>query len=72
MCVQVTVLDKSRSDWKDFKQADDSIEEELEVHKRSGGQVCGGGLAMAALRSKHCSAEQPCACQPALLHGSIP
>ncbi|KAI3435540.1 hypothetical protein D9Q98_001605 [Chlorella vulgaris] len=35
---KVTVLDKSRSDWKDFKQADDSIEEELEVHKRSGGQ----------------------------------
>ena len=35
----MTVLDKSRSDWKDFKQGDDSLEEELEQHKRSGDQV---------------------------------
>lgn len=33
---KVTVLDKSRSDWKDFKKADNSIEEELELHKKSG------------------------------------
>lgn len=39
---KVTVLDKSRADWKDYKQADDSIEEELEMHKRSGDQVGGG------------------------------
>lgn len=40
--VQVTVLDKSRADWKDFKKTDDTIEEELEMHKRSGDQVCIG------------------------------
>lgn len=34
---KVTVLDKSRSDWKDFKKTDDQVEEELEAHKRSGG-----------------------------------
>ena len=33
---KVTVLDKSRLDWKDFKKADDTVEEELEAHKRSG------------------------------------
>lgn len=33
---KVTVLDKSRSDWRDFKQSDTTIEEELETHKRSG------------------------------------
>lgn len=36
---QVTVLDKSRADWKDFKKTDETIEEELEMHKRSGDQV---------------------------------
>ncbi|KAL4458082.1 hypothetical protein ABPG75_012947 [Micractinium tetrahymenae] len=35
---KVTVLDKSRADWKDFKKTDDTIEEELEMHKRSGDQ----------------------------------
>ena len=33
------MLDKSRADWKDYKKADDTIEEELEMHKRSGDQV---------------------------------
>jgi hypothetical protein len=33
---KVTVLDKSRLDWKDFKKTDKDVEEELEVHKRSG------------------------------------
>lgn len=36
---QVTVLDKSRADWKDFKKGDDAVEEELEMHKRSGDQA---------------------------------
>ena len=40
---QVTVLDKSRAHWKDFKKTDDTIEEELEMHKRSGDQVWPGG-----------------------------
>ncbi|KAI7845227.1 hypothetical protein COHA_001271 [Chlorella ohadii] len=35
---KVTVLDKSRADWKDFKKTDETIEEELEMHKRSGDQ----------------------------------
>jgi hypothetical protein len=35
---KVTVLDKSRADWKDFKKQDDAVEEELEMHKRSGDQ----------------------------------
>ena len=39
LLLQVTVLDKSRADWKDFKKADDTIDEELEMHKRSGDQV---------------------------------
>ena len=38
---KVSVLDKSRADWQGFKKADDGIEEELELHKRSGDQVCG-------------------------------
>jgi hypothetical protein len=33
---KVTVLDKSRVDWKDYKKTDDTVEEELEAHKRSG------------------------------------
>lgn len=33
---KITVLDKSRSDWKHFKKADEAVEEELEAHKRSG------------------------------------
>ena len=35
---QVSVLDKSRSDWKDFKKVDNDVEEELELHKRSNDQ----------------------------------
>ena len=35
---QVTVLDKSRSDWKDYKKSDEGVDEELEMHKRSGAQ----------------------------------
>ena len=34
---KVTVLDKSRLDWKDYKKKDETVEEELEAHKRSGG-----------------------------------
>ena len=41
----MTVLDKSRADWSDFKQGDEVLEEELEMHKRSGGQVGPGGCA---------------------------
>eukprot|EP00890_Picochlorum_soloecismus_P001477 jgi/Picsp_1/232/NSC_00231-R1_protein len=33
---KVTVLDKSKSDWKSFKNKDEEIQEELEVHKKSG------------------------------------
>lgn len=33
------MLDKSRADWKDFKKTDETVEEELEMHKRSGDQV---------------------------------
>lgn len=36
---QVTVLDKSRADWKDYKKKDETVEEELEMHKRSADQV---------------------------------
>lgn len=34
---KVTVMDKSKSDWKDFKTKDDKVLEELEAHKKSGG-----------------------------------
>jgi len=34
---KVTVMDKSKSDWKDFKSTDDRVLEELEAHKKSGG-----------------------------------
>lgn len=34
---KVTVMDKSKSDWKDFKTKDDLVLEELEAHKKSGG-----------------------------------
>jgi len=34
---KVTVMDKSKSDWKDFKTRDDNVLEELEAHKKSGG-----------------------------------
>ena len=34
---KVTVMDKSKSDWKDFKSNDDRVLEELEAHKKSGG-----------------------------------
>lgn len=34
---KVTVMDKSKSDWKDYKTKDDQVLEELEAHKKSGG-----------------------------------
>lgn len=33
---KVTVLDKTRADWKDLKRTDAELKEELESHKRSG------------------------------------
>lgn len=33
---KVTVMDKSKSDWKEFKSTDQEIHEELEAHKKSG------------------------------------
>ena len=33
---KVTVMDKSKSDWKEFKTNDDQVLEELEAHKKSG------------------------------------
>lgn len=33
---QVSVLDKSKMDWKDFKSSDATLEEELELYKKSG------------------------------------
>lgn len=36
---KVNVLDKTRSDWTDFKTADTDIDAELEAHKRSAAQV---------------------------------
>jgi hypothetical protein len=33
---KVTVLDKSQADWRQFKKTDDNVDQELEVHKRSG------------------------------------
>ncbi|KAK2079387.1 hypothetical protein QBZ16_003078 [Prototheca wickerhamii] len=38
---KVTVLDKTRSDWTEFKSADADIDAELEAHKRSAGQARG-------------------------------
>lgn len=38
---KVNVLDKTRSDWTEFKAGDEAIDAELEAHKRSGSQVCG-------------------------------
>jgi hypothetical protein len=35
MYVQVSVLDKSKMDWQDFKKTDKDIQEELEAHARS-------------------------------------
>ncbi|KDD72940.1 hypothetical protein H632_c2710p0 [Helicosporidium sp. ATCC 50920] len=35
---QITIMDKSRADWGELKQADEELEDELEKHKRSGGQ----------------------------------
>eukprot|EP00775_Hariotina_reticulata_P003497 gene3497-3766_t len=32
---KVTVLDKSKMDWQDFKQTDTDVQEELEAHRRS-------------------------------------
>ena len=37
------MLDKSRSDWKDFKGANEQLEEELETYKKSSGTVGGHG-----------------------------
>lgn len=34
---KVTVMDKSMSDWKQYKDKDEKVLEELEVHKKSGG-----------------------------------
>lgn len=50
---KVTVLDKTRSDWTEFKSADADIDAELEAHKRSAGQARGAlssGLCGALLR----------------------
>lgn len=35
---KVTILDKSRQDWSGLKEADTSLEEELEAHKKGGDQ----------------------------------
>lgn len=35
---QVNVLDKSRNDWKELKKSDTSLDEELEIHKKSNNQ----------------------------------
>ncbi|KFM23374.1 Craniofacial development protein 1 [Auxenochlorella protothecoides] len=35
---KVNVLDKTRSDWTEFKAGDEAIDAELEAHKRSGSQ----------------------------------
>jgi hypothetical protein len=35
---QVNVLDKSKADWQQLKRTDAALEEELEAHRRSGGQ----------------------------------
>lgn len=32
---QVSVLDKSKMDWQDFKKTDKEIQEELDAHARS-------------------------------------
>lgn len=32
---QVSVLDKSKMDWQDFKKTDKEVQEELEAHARS-------------------------------------
>lgn len=34
-CLQVSVLDKSKMDWQDFKKTDKEVQEELEAHARS-------------------------------------
>ncbi len=33
--LQVSVLDKSKMDWQDFKKTDKEVQEELEAHARS-------------------------------------
>jgi len=35
---KVSILDKSKMDWKEYKTTDETVEEELETHKRSGNQ----------------------------------
>ncbi len=44
--VQVTVLDKSRSDWKEFKGTNEELEEELETYKKSAGTVSWAALCL--------------------------
>jgi len=45
------VLDKSKADWQQMKAGDATVDEELEAHRRSGGQYLdkarGGGVAAA-------------------------
>lgn len=33
---KISVLDKSRDDWRSFKTSDTAVEEELETYKKSG------------------------------------
>jgi hypothetical protein len=35
LCIQVTVLDKTKMDWQEAKAGDAKLQEELEAHKRS-------------------------------------
>ncbi len=35
LALQVSVLDKSKMDWQDFKKTDKEVQEELEAHARS-------------------------------------
>lgn len=51
--LQVSVLDKSKADWNTLKSSDAALEEELEAHKRSGGQY----LDKVGQRGSGCSRE---------------
>lgn len=35
LCLQVSVLDKTKLDWQDYKATDKGVQEELEQHRRS-------------------------------------